>query len=356
MRSSPFCTRASRASFANDSAVTYGGWALPSQSLLCLAAFCSWLRTNAARASPVCCAVCDDLWGRADALRLNTTWNILAGRIVSGIVRVAHLLLAVIAKTTTGAERGEMIGNWYAAGMLGMVFAPAVAALSGVFPTPKEGSMLSVNAYNAPALSSLLLHLVAVYIVQRWVHDPPEHEAEGAATPLAGVSSLKAQEPERNTASNVHNAGPPCGCYILIACQFLMVRNKRTETFVVPLFGHRFGSPAWVSGLVFAGIGLVVLIAAMTSGVLNGKCKFSERKIEAIGLVIFVLGCVMSFDWSAFFAVSRAGLIAFEAGSTIFVAFGFTFAFTMQPSLYSKLIINHDGGRPFPKWGTTWQG
>ena len=89
----------------------------------------------------------------------------------------------------------------------------------------------------------------------------------------------------------------------------------------------------------------------MTSGVLNGKCKFSERKIEAIGLVIFVLGCVMSFDWSAFFAISRAGLIAFEAGSTIFVAFGFTFAFTMQPSLYSKLIINHDGGRLIPKMG-----
>lgn len=242
-----------------------------------------------------------------------------------------------------------------------MVFAPAVAALSGCFPTPERGSILSINAYNAPALSSLLLHIVAVYIVHRWIYDPPEHGAEGTAALLKDPSSLdevsearKAQEytslnpPRSNsgvTIAETGRTGPPCGCYILVVCQFLMVTGISSfETFVVPLFGHRFGSPAWVSGLVFAGIGLVVLVSAIVSGMLNELCKFSERSIEATGIFVFVVGCVMSFDWSAYVAIPQGGLIALEAGSTILVAFGFTFAFTMQPSLFSKLIMNHEGG------------
>ena len=354
--------------FADDSAVTYG-WVGASFAIAAVFGsliFGGWADKRGAR-EPLFVAqfvmICGDI---LTYLRLNSIWNILAGRIVSGIGAGSRTCcLWYLAKTTTGAQRGKMIGTWYAAGMLGMVLAPAMAALSGVFPTPEKGSVLSINAYNAPALSSLLLHIIAVYIVQRWVYDPPEHGEEGVGALLRDPSSVDGgSEVRRNqtlnsqiesaeaTSTEARRTGPPCGCYILVVCQFFMVTGISSfETFVVPLFGHRFGSPPWVSGLVFAGIGLVVLLSAIASGVLNESCKFSERSIEVTGIIVFVFGCAMSFDWSAYIAISQGALIALEAVSTILVAFGFTFAFTMQPSLFSKLIMNHEGGTLIPNMG-----
>jgi Na+/melibiose symporter-like transporter len=120
------------------------------------------------------------------------------------------------------------------------------------------------------------------------------------------------------------------------------------ETVVVPLFGDRFKSPAWVSGLVFAGIGFVVLISAIVSGVLNEGLKWSERKVESIGLFLFVIGCALSYDYPS----TSTGLLLFlEISSTILVSAGFTIAFCMQPSLFSKLIINTDHGALQKKMG-----
>ena len=60
-------------------------------------------------------------------LRLNAWWNILGGRIISGFASGSRTCcLWYLAKTTTGAKRGKMIGNWYACGMLGMILAPAM--------------------------------------------------------------------------------------------------------------------------------------------------------------------------------------------------------------------------------------
>jgi len=147
-------------------------------------------------------------------------------------------------------------------------------------------------------------------------------------------------------------SGPPCGCYILILCQYLMVTGISSfETFVVPLFNHRFGAPGWVTGIVFAGIGFVVLFSAILSGTLNGKYNWSERQIELTGMVLFMIGCVLSFDFSGFFSVSKDEMIALEAGSTVFIGMGFTFAFATMAGLYSKLIQNHKNGVLLPKMG-----
>ena len=148
MRSSPFCTRASEPSFCERLGrhVRVGGRFLSNRC-------CVWQPSvrgydNAARAGPVCCAVCDDLWGRADvsapeynmeySCRAYCVWHRCGSR---------TCCLWYLAKTTTGAERGEMI-ELVCCRNAGHGVCPA-AALSGVFPTPKEGSMLSVNAYNA---------------------------------------------------------------------------------------------------------------------------------------------------------------------------------------------------------------
>jgi MFS family permease len=280
-------------------------------------------------------------------LRLNAWWNILGGRIISGFASGSRTCcLWYLAKTTTGAKRGKMIGNWYACGMLGMILAPAMAAISGVFPTPESGSIFSINAYNAPGLSSLLLHFVAVYIVHHFVHNAP---AEEQTTALLESGDQNEEDASSTLASPSSSSGPPMGCYILVLCNYFMNTGISSfETVVVPLFGDRFKSPAWVSGLVFAGIGFVVLISAIVSGVLNEGLKWSERKVESIGLFLFVIGCALSYDYPS----TSTGLLLFlEISSTILVSAGFTIAFCMQPSLFSKLIINTDHGALLPKMG-----
>jgi MFS family permease len=309
-------------------------------------------------------------------LRLNAWWNILGGRIISGFASGSRTCcLWYLAKTTTGEERGQTIGNFYAAGMLGMVFAPAMAAISGVFPTPEKGSIYSVNAYNAPVLSTLLVHFVAVFIVYRYVYDQPKDLASVPLKNTAVVAeeahsfdysgdggeldivdqqaSLSSEHSVTGDITVASNVGAPCGAFILVACQYLMLTGISSfETFVVPLFSNRFNAPSWVSGLVFAGIGLVVLVSAITGGMLTPQLSWSDRCVEMTGIIIFIIGCLLSYDWSTIVpSLGTSENIALEATSTVLIGIGFTLAFTTQPSLFSKLIMKHRNGVLAPKMG-----
>lgn len=281
-------------------------------------------------------------------VRLNSPWSILGGRIISGFGAGSRTCcLWYIAKTTNGGERGKKIGNWYAVGMLGMILGPGFSVLSGLaFSTNKDGGMFGITAYNAPAVFSMALHLLCLYLICKYVEDPPEI----GTTSTPPVDAEEAQSLLSSGAANSESASAPWACFVLVICQYLLVTSINSfETFVVPLFTDRFHSESWVVALVFVGIGVVVLVSAVVSGILNNGFQWSERQIEITGIIMFIIGCVFSYEFNG---MSNAILITFEVFSTFFVAFGFTMAFCMQPSLFSKLIMNHKGGVLLPKMGS----
>ena len=297
-------------------------------------------------------------------LNLQSLWNVIFGRLLAGFAAGSRTTcLWYIAMTTTGEERGKVIGNWYAVGMFGMIFGPALSSIFlATLPEPgPETNVLDCNRYNAPAVSSIVLHTLSIVLLVYLFHDTSSNGGEGEVSLLESadrdIETDPAETDNGGDGDVVENGGdasgadlsPPTGVWPLLICQFLLVFAINTfESLIVPLFTTRFASAEWTPAAVMAAVGFIVFIAAVVEGILTAACKIHERKIEIWGIFVFLIGCLMSLD---LVSMSLAGKMTFEILSTILIAAGFTFAFCAQPALMAKLIIASHGGALIPSMG-----
>jgi len=290
----------------------------------------------------------------------------MTGRAVTGAGSACRVVcLTALSRWFDGEARGAKIGQWYAVGMISMIFGPAVAA-----PLSQANFGALTGQTTAAALCLVLEGLLGILIAVVGINPPTADTVGSGASPKPTEGTTIQKQPEEDKhAETVYNDLPsshhflsatrlaevnteeeqllqpkppvteaapfPKGVLVLLVYNLLLMLGVTTfEATLTPLLHSRFSGSQLLASLTFAAVGVIAFSAAGISGALE-KCKFRPFSIIAGGTFIFVAGSTLSYDYG----LSEAASIALEVVAVILCSAGFTAAYVKVPALFAKLIV-----------------
>ncbi len=217
---------------------------------------------------------------------------------------------AVVADTTTPANRAKGMGMVGASIGLGFILGPALGGLSSFFDLTQTwpgGVALGVNPFSAAALIAFVLSMINLAVaVTRFPETLPasqrgKHGTVRTANPIKLIRGVSEPGVQRVNG---------------ISFLFLTAFSAMEFTLVF-LTVERFGYTPRDNGSMFVFIGLI--IALVQGGLLRRLApKLGERKLVQLGLAAVVPGFVL-VGWAASTSLFYLGLGAMAFGSALVI-------------------------------------
>ena len=335
------------------------GWVGASYALARLAGSCFFgrLALRVGAKSPILLAIFVACVGEfLFYLQLPASWNIILSRALVGFASGSSTsAIWHISRTTALEDRVNVVGNWYIFDLLGMILGPTYSALSvAVYESLPQGipskygavSMLSVSALNISAVASFILYLVCaicIWLSFRGVNPMmclKDFVSDAEAPAIADGATRDGGESAGDVpGSHFHKRSSQClplGIYVVNISQLsYSIVLTAFQYMLVPYCIQQLGLTLWVPCALLAGMGVSIMLAALLEGILSHACGIHERCLVVLGMIVVLVGCVLSFQYHRLDIQSR---IVMGIVSSLLLALGYGVIDCAQPTLYVRII------------------